>query len=676
MPFSIDGRQIGKGYKPYFVAEMSGNHNNDINRALKIIEIAKESGADAVKLQTYKASTITIDHNSDDFLVKEGLWKNRRLFELYEEASTPWEWHEKLYCHAKKIGISIFSSPFDFSAVDFLEELDSKAYKIASPEIVDLPLIERVCDTGKPIIISTGASSIREISEAISVIKKKGISKVVLLHCTAAYPAPLNEANLSTMKFLNKKFDVDVGLSDHTLGTIVSTTAVSLGASIIEKHFTLSRSDGGIDSAFSLEPSEFSELVKNGIQAYNAIGTPQEKPTNSESSVKRNKRSLYVVRNIKKGELFNENNIRSIRPAFGMEPKFYYEVIGKKAAQDLYFGEPLKKEMIVDKNSTNISLFSDDNNILITSSANKNPLIRSLKNAIKGVLPNIKIYAGDTNETTLSKFDADYFWSMPKTNDSNIKEIISYCKKNSIKFIFPTRDGELFFWSKHKSLLKSQNIFVFVASENILSLSLDKLNFFKFCQRNNFQTINTSSNIEDINHDKYVVKERFGSGSKNIAINFKKDDALKFSLSLKKPIFQPYVNCQEISIDGWVGENGNLPGISLRSRSIILNGESKVSTTINNPKLEKKATEFISKLAIKGPFVIQAFVQRNNLKFIECNPRIGGASTLSIKNGLNIFLWSILEILDPSFIPNLSKKHKSITQVRTQFDKYYYDSNF
>ena len=676
MPFSIDGRQIGKGHKPYFVAEMSGNHNNDLNRALKIIEIAKESGADAVKLQTYKASTITIDHNSEDFLVKEGLWKNRRLFELYEEASTPWEWHEKLYCHAKKIGISIFSSPFDFSAVDLLEELDSKAYKIASPEIVDLPLIERVCDTGKPIIISTGASSIKEISEAVSVIKKKGISDVILLHCTAAYPAPLNEANLSTMKFLNEKFEVEVGLSDHSLGTIVSTTAVSLGASIIEKHFTLSRSDGGIDSAFSLEPKEFSELVQNGIQAYNLIGTPQEKPTNSESSVKKNKRSLYIVRNIKKGEIFNEKNLRSIRPSFGMDPKFYYEVLGKKAAKDLYFGDALKKEMIVDINSTTNSLFSDNNNILITSSANKNPLIRSLKKAIKGVLPNIKIYAGDANGTTLSKFDADFFWSMPKTNDSNIEEIISYCKKNNIKFIFPTRDGELFFWSRHKSLLKSKNIFVFVASENILRLTLDKINFFKFCQGNKFQTINTSENIEDINYDRYVVKERFGSGSTNIAINFKKDDAMKFSSCLKNPIFQPYLDHQEISIDGWVGEKGNLPGVILRSRSIILNGESRVTTTFDKPEFEEQSKEFISKLSIRGPFVIQAFVEGKNLIFIECNPRIGGASTLSIKNGLNIFLWSILEILEPSFIPHLSKKHKAITQVRTQFDRYYYDSNF
>jgi len=248
-------------------------------------------------------------------------------------------------------------------------------------------------------------------------------------------------------------------------------------------------------------------------------------------------------------------------------------------------------------------------------------------------------------------------------------------QKNSIKFIFPTRDGELFFWSRHKKLLKSLNIFVFVASENILSLSLDKLNFFKFCQRNNFQTINTSSNIEDINHDKYVVKERFGSGSKNIAINFKKDDALKFSLSLKKPIFQPYVNCQEISIDGWVGENGNLPGIILRSRLITFNGESKVTTTINNPEFEKQVKEFISKLTIKGAFVIQAFVQRNNLKFIECNPRIGGASTISIENGLDIFKWSIFEINDSTFEPNFNNHSSSTTQIRTQIDRYFYDNS-
>ena len=474
MPFSIDGRQIGKGNKPYFVAEMSGNHNNDINRALKIIEIAKESGADAVKLQTYKASTITINHTSDEFLVKEGLWKNRRLFELYEEAATPWEWHEKLYSHAKEVGISIFSTPFDFSAVDFLENLESKAYKIASPEIVDLPLIEKVSYTGKPIIISTGASSISEISEAVAVIKRSVNCKLMLLHCTAAYPAPLNEANLSTMKFLSDKFDVEVGLSDHTLGTICAITAVSLGASLIEKHFTLSRADGGIDSSFSLEPQEFSDMVKNSLEAYKSIGSPKEEPTLSESSVKSNQRSLYIVGNIKKGEVFNERNLRSIRPSKGMRPKFYYDILGKKAAKDLFFGDPLNEEMIEDAESIKYSSFYGIGNILITSSSNKNPLIKCIQKEIKYIFPNTKIYAGDINENVLSKFDADCFWHMPKTNNENLKFIISYCLENNIKFIFPTRDGELLFWSKNKSLLKSHGIFVFVASESTLSLSLDK----------------------------------------------------------------------------------------------------------------------------------------------------------------------------------------------------------
>ena len=294
MPFSINGRNIGTGHKPYFVAEMSGNHNNDINRALKIIDAAKKAGADAVKLQTYTASTITIDHSSDEFIVKGGLWNSRKLFDLYSEGSTPWDWHEKLFEHAKNIGISIFSTPFDFSAVDFLEKLSTPLYKIASPEIVDLPLISKVCDTGKPIILSSGAASFDEISEAISFIKSKTNIRIMLLHCTASYPAPLVEANLSTINFFKKEFQVEVGLSDHTLGTIVSTTAVSLGASLIEKHFTLSREEGGIDSAFSLEPKEFELMVHNSLEAFSSIGSPQNQPTKSEALVQFNKRTSLL----------------------------------------------------------------------------------------------------------------------------------------------------------------------------------------------------------------------------------------------------------------------------------------------------------------------------------------------------------------------------------------------
>jgi pseudaminic acid synthase len=343
---TIDGRNIGTVYAPYIVAEMSGNHNHDLNRALKIVEAAKTSGADAVKLQTYRADTITIDHDADEFMVKGGLWDGRRLYELYEEAHTPWEWHKPIFDHAKKIGITVFSSPFDATAVDFLEELDAPAYKIASPELVDLPLIQRVAKTGKPIIFSTGAATLVETREAIEAARVVGANELIVLHCTAAYPAPPEEANLATINELARRFNVLVGLSDHTMGTTVASMAVGLGAIFIEKHFTLSRADGGVDSAFSIEPQELKELVAAARIAQAAVGTPMFEPTESESSVLRNRRSLYAVKPIAKGELFTTENVRSIRPANGLPPKYLNLVVGAHASQDVDFGEPLTFEMI------------------------------------------------------------------------------------------------------------------------------------------------------------------------------------------------------------------------------------------------------------------------------------------------------------------------------------------
>ena len=343
---SIDGRVIGANAPPYVVAEMSGNHNHDLDRALRIIDAAKAAGADAVKLQTYRADTITIDHHGDEFVVKGGLWDGRRLFELYDEAHTPWEWHAPIFEHARRIGITVFSSPFDDTAVDFLEQLGAPAYKIASPELIDLPLIRKVAKTGKPIVMSTGAASLDEIEEAIQTARDAGAKELVVLHCTAAYPAPPEEANLATIAALAERFQVVAGLSDHTLGTTVSALAVGMGASFIEKHFTLSRADGGVDSAFSLEPHELAELVKAARIAKAAVGQPTFGSTNSEAGVLRNRRSLYVVRNIAKGEVLSLDNIRSIRPANGIKPKFLDVVLGRRASRDLEFGEPLNFNMI------------------------------------------------------------------------------------------------------------------------------------------------------------------------------------------------------------------------------------------------------------------------------------------------------------------------------------------
>ncbi len=342
----IAGRKIGKSHKPYIIAEMSGNHNGDIERAYKIIDAAKEAGADAVKIQTYTPDTITIDHDGPEFFIEEGLWKGRRLYELYDEAHTPWDWHEKIINHGKKVGITIFSSPFDSTAIDMLEDLNVPAYKIASPELIDHELIKKVSATGKPVILSTGMATLIEIEEAIEAARSTGCKDIVVLHCTSAYPTPIEESNLSTIKDIEKKFDLVTGLSDHTMGTAVSTISIAMGASVIEKHFTLDRNEGGVDSNFSLEPKELKQLVIDTNMAWVAIGNPCYTPTKSESSVLKNRRSLYVVKNIKSGEDITRKNIRSIRPGNGMHPKFIDSIIGMKASRDLKFGEPLDDSMI------------------------------------------------------------------------------------------------------------------------------------------------------------------------------------------------------------------------------------------------------------------------------------------------------------------------------------------
>ncbi|WP_193369830.1 pseudaminic acid synthase [Pelagibius marinus] len=342
----IDGRRIGPDDPPYIIAEMSGNHNGDIRRTFSILEAAKAAGADAVKLQTYRADTITIDHHGPEFMVEGGLWAGRRLYELYEEAHTPWEWHPEIFARARELGITVFSSPFDPTAVDFLESLGAPAYKIASPEIIDIPLIRKAARSGKPMIISTGMASLEEIEEAVAAARGEGNEDIVVLHCTAAYPTPPEEANLATIADLQKRLGVTVGLSDHTLGTTVATIAVALGAAVIEKHFTLSRADGGVDSAFSLEPAELARLVEESAIAHAAVGAPAYEPTRSEASVLRNRRSLYVVAPVAKGEAFSYENVRSIRPGNGMKPKYLDVVVGRKAARDLAFGEPLDASMI------------------------------------------------------------------------------------------------------------------------------------------------------------------------------------------------------------------------------------------------------------------------------------------------------------------------------------------
>jgi N-acetylneuraminate synthase len=343
---TIAGRRIGPGHPPYVIAEMSGNHNGDIKRAFALLDAAKKAGADAVKLQTYTADTITIDHNGPGFRIEGGLWNGRTLYELYQEAHTPWDWHPQLFAKARELGIAIFSSPFDSTAIEFLEKLEAPAFKIASFEIVDLPLIQRAAKTGKPLIISTGIASLGEIAEAVEAARAAGGREIALLHCTSGYPTPPEDSNLRTLPHLAEAFGVVAGLSDHTPGTAVPVAAVALGAALIEKHFTLRRADGGPDAAFSLEPEELAELVANCRTAWSALGKISYELEASEKGNKTFRRSLYAVQNIPAGGILTAENVRSIRPGYGLPPKHLPDVLGKRAGRAIARGTPLNWSLL------------------------------------------------------------------------------------------------------------------------------------------------------------------------------------------------------------------------------------------------------------------------------------------------------------------------------------------
>jgi len=342
----INGRRIGHRYPPYVIAELSANHNGDINRAFKIIEEAKKAGADAVKLQSYSHETITIDCDSEDFQIHGGLWHGQSLYELYKSAHMPWDWHKPLFEKAKALGITIFSSPFDHTAVDLLEGLDAPAYKIASFEIVDLPLIKRAAQTGKPLIISTGMANKIEIAEAVDTARKNGCKDLAILHCVSSYPALPKNYNLKTIADMYDRFGAVVGLSDHTIDITTAIASIALGTCIVEKHVTLDRNDGGADDSFSLEPAELKQLCSGVRTAWQALGDVTYLPTDAERGNLKFRRSLYVVCDIDKGENFTVENVRSIRPGFGLAPKFLDYCIGRKALRAIPTGTPLSLDLI------------------------------------------------------------------------------------------------------------------------------------------------------------------------------------------------------------------------------------------------------------------------------------------------------------------------------------------
>lgn len=346
MTIRIDSRSIGTGHEPYVIAELSANHSGEITRAFDIMNAAKKSGASAVKIQTYRPDTITLNSDQEDFLIVDGLWKGRTLYDLYEEAHTPWEWHADLFQHARTIGITLFSSPFDTTAVDLLEDLNTPAYKIASFEVIDLPLIRYVAATGKPMIMSTGMADLDEIEEAVDCARDAGCKDLALLHCVSGYPAPASDYNLKTLVDLHSRYGLVTGLSDHTLDNTTAIAAVALGASIIEKHMTLDRSAGGPDDSFSLEPAEFADLCTSARTAWSALGKIDYTRKSSEVENVKFRRSLYFVEPLPEGAIITKQSVRSVRPGYGAAPKFLDEIIGKRVKSAVQENTPVDLENI------------------------------------------------------------------------------------------------------------------------------------------------------------------------------------------------------------------------------------------------------------------------------------------------------------------------------------------
>lgn len=346
----IQGVSIGRSSRPFVIAELSGNHNGSLERAIRLVEAAAATGAQCLKLQTYRADTLTLDVMEGEFVISDpkSLWKGRSLHSLYEEAHTPWEWHEPIMKRAAELGVVCFSSPFDETAVDFLEGLDVPAYKIGSFECTHLPLLKKVAETGKPVILSTGMATVAEIDEAVRTLRAGGCSELALLKCTSSYPSTPENSNLATLPHLREMFGCEVGISDHTLGIGVSVAAVALGAVIIEKHFTLARADGGVDSAFSMEPDEMKALVVESERAWQAMGRIHYGPTAAEQGAVKRRRSIYLSEDVGEGEVLGEGNLRVVRPGHGLEPKFLPLVMGRRLRRAVTKGTPLSWDLLLE----------------------------------------------------------------------------------------------------------------------------------------------------------------------------------------------------------------------------------------------------------------------------------------------------------------------------------------
>ncbi|WND01548.1 pseudaminic acid synthase [Temperatibacter marinus] len=622
---TIAGRTIAQNTPPLIIAELSGNHGGSLSQALALLDQCAAQGVEMVKFQTYEASTITLDCDRPEFVVQTELWKDRKLYDLYKEAQTPFDWHPALFNHARKLGMIPISSPFDRSAVDLLESLDCPAYKIASCEMSDFDLLRTVAKTGKPIILSTGASSIQEIEESLTFLADLNVRNVCLLHCISNYPTRAKQANLASIQHLADKFNILVGFSDHTEGLTIPTAAVALGSVIIEKHVRLDEDTESIDSAFSLQASKIKKLIKACNRSWKALGAARVMPFESEVDTLRFKRSLYITEDINKGDLFSHTSVKSLRPSGGMHTKYLPQIIGKAATKDLKRATPLEHHMIEG--------WAQKKNILITSASNKWILITLFKKS--ALRKGLKVYTADMNPECKGQKYGDEFIQLPADNDPDYKQaLFQACKENHIGMIIPTRDGELAFFASIKEDLNEAGIFLPMPSKEHVETCIDKLAFYKHCLNHDMPVAQKIA-PDQVRKFPVFVRHRTGAAGQHAELIHDLSELQAFP-DLENSIIQPYIEAPEYSCDILSDMNGKALHVIVRERLKIKKGESRKSLIVNKQNIATLAKKCADSLSLKGHSLVQIFDHpHKGPLLIEVNARFGGCSYLSVTGGLD-----------------------------------------
>lgn len=626
---TIAGRTISPTKKPLVIAELSGNHGGYLSNALELIDACAAGGAEMVKFQSYTPDTITLKSDNPDFIVKNDLWKDRTLYNLYTDAHTPFDWHADLFDHTRKRGMIPISSPFDHSAVDLLEQLDCPAYKIASCELVDFDLINRVAATGKPIIVSTGAAALSEIEDALYFLSDLGVRDLLLFHCISEYPTRAKDANLATIQALVQRFNCLVGFSDHTQGLTVPVSAVALGAVAIEKHVRLDSDTTSVDSAFSLKASDIKKLKRATSRAWKSLGQARQLAFDCESESLRFRRSLYVSKGVKEGETFTRSNLRSVRPAGGMHTKYLEQILGRRAACDIAKATPLIPELIKD--------WTHAKNILITSAASKIPLIQLFQKAAEG--KHIQIIAADMNPECQAAQCADAFFTLPKDSDPFHKQaLLHLCDKHNIGMIIPTRDSEMVQLASYSTDLQRAGILLPLPPLDKLKLCLDKIDFYDDCLKQGFPVLPRmipGKTPESTLKFPVFMRARNSAASRDAQV-IKNRTRLTKIADVENKLIQPFIDAPEYSCDILSDMKGHVQHVIVRQRLVVKKGESTHSRIENKPELARLATKIATHLSLKGHSLIQFFDHPTQGPLvIEVNARFGGCSHLSITGGLN-----------------------------------------